>query len=136
MLEEVGIKVEIEVLEWSAYQSRIWAADNIEHFVLMGLGNSMFDHWFSMRALMCEGAYRNRVHWCHERFDELMLASEVEVDEEAREELLHEASYIVLEERPWITLFQLQNLNAVANDVDWTPRPDELLWMFDAQPAN
>lgn len=136
MLEAVGINTEIEVLEWSAYQDRIWNADNIMHFVIMGLGNSMFDHWFSMRAILCDGAYRNRVHWCNERFDELMAASENEVDAEARAELLSEASYIVLEERPWITTFQLQNLNGVAANVAWTPRPDELLWMFDAQPID
>ena len=136
MLQEIGINTEIETLEWSAYQSRIWNADNIEHFVLMGLGNSMFDNWFSMRAIQCEGAYRDRVHWCNERFDELMAAAEVEVDLERRTEMLTEATYIVLEERPWSTLFQIQVLVGIASDVAWQPRQDELLWMFAAQPVD
>ncbi len=134
MLEQVGINTEIEVLEWSAYQSRIWNADNIEHFVLMGLANSMFDNWFSMRAILCDGSYRNRVHWCNERFDELMYAAEVEVDLARRDELLHEATYIVLEERPWVTLFQSDVLLGLSKRVSWQPRQDELLWMFAAEP--
>jgi peptide/nickel transport system substrate-binding protein len=136
MLDEIGVNTEIEVLEWSAYQSRIWNADNITHFVLMGLANSMFDNWFSMRAIQCDGAYRDRVHWCNERFDELMAGAETEVDLEARTEMLTEATYIVLEERPWSTLFQSQVLVGIADDVQWQPRQDELLWMFAAQPTD
>jgi peptide/nickel transport system substrate-binding protein len=136
MLNEIGVNTEIEVLEWSAYQSRIWNADNITHFVLMGLANSMFDNWFSMRAIQCDGAYRDRVHWCNERFDELMAGAETEVDLEARTEMLTEATYIVLEERPWSTLFQSQVLVGIADDVQWQPRQDELLWMFAAQPRD
>jgi peptide/nickel transport system substrate-binding protein len=136
MLNEIGVNTEIEVLEWSAYQSRIWNADNITHFVLMGLANSMFDNWFSMRAIQCEGAYRDRVHWCNERFDELMSSAETEVDLEARTEMLTEATYIVLEERPWSTLFQSQVLVGIADGVQWQPRQDELLWMFAAQPTD
>jgi peptide/nickel transport system substrate-binding protein len=136
MLDEIGVNTEIEVLEWSAYQSRIWNADNITHFVLMGLANSMFDNWFSMRAIQCDGAYRDRVHWCNERFDELMAGAETEVDLEARTEMLTEATYIVLEERPWSTLFQSQVLVGIADDVQWQPRQDELLWMFAAQPRD
>lgn len=136
MLEAVGINTSVEVLEWSAYQSRIWNADNIDHFVLMGLANSMFDNWFSMRAILCDGSYRDRVHWCNERFDELMASAETEVDLDARTDMLVEATYIVLEERPWVTLFQSQVLVGVNNNVSWQPRQDELLWMFAAEPAN
>jgi peptide/nickel transport system substrate-binding protein len=136
MLESVGVNTEIEVLEWSAYQSRIWDADNVEHFVLMGLANSMFDNWFSMRAILCDGSYQNRVHWCDARFDELMYAAETEVDLARRDEMLYEATYIVLEERPWVTLFQSQVLVGVRDGIDWQPRQDELLWMFAAHPQD
>src|SRR5690606_16132410 len=136
MLEAVGINTEIEILEFSAYSSRIWNAAAFEHFVVTGLGNSMKDNWFAMQALYCEGTYQERVGWCNERFDEVMDLAQTEVDPEARAALLHEATHIVAAERPWITLFQQQNLMGVANDVDWSPRQDEYLWMFEAQPAD
>src|SRR5690554_4904088 len=136
MLEQVGISTEVEVLEFSAYSSRIWNAAEFEHLVVTGLGNSMQDNIFAMRALLCEGTYQERVGWCNERFDEVMYAAEVEVDPVARAALLHEATDIVAQERPWITLFQQQNLVGISEDVDWAPRQDEYLWMFEAQPAN
>lgn len=136
MLEQVGINTEIEVLEFSAYSANVWNAAAFEHLVVTGLGNSMGDNWFAMRALFCGGEYATRVGWCNERFDELMTAAETEVDPEARAALLHEATDIVAEERPWITLFQQQNLVGVSTGVDWTPRPDEYLWMWSAQPVD
>ncbi len=134
MLEAVGIVTEIEVLEFSAYTSRIWNAAAFEHLVVTGLGNSMRDNWFAMQALYCEGTYQERVGWCNERFDEVMDLAQTEVDPEARAALLHEATHIVAAERPWITLFQQQNLTGVSSDVDWAPRQDEYLWMFEAKP--
>lgn len=136
MLEQVGIVTEMEVLEWSSFQSRIWSANNVENMVLMGLANSMFDGWHAQRAFLCDGSYIGRTNWCNEEFDRLVKAAEVELDEEKRVQYLHDAFYIMAEERPIITLYQLENLVGVNNDVDWAPRPDELLWMFDAHPTN
>ncbi len=136
MLEAVGINTEIEILEFSAYSSRIWNAAAFEHLVVTGLGNSMRDNWFAMQALYCEGTYQERVGWCNPRFDEVMDLAQTEVDPDARAALLHEATHIVTAERPWITLFQQQNLTGVSNSVDWSPRQDEYLWMFEATPAD
>src|SRR5690554_6327879 len=136
MLEQVGIDTEIEVLEFSAYTSRVWNAAAFEHLVVTGLGNSMRDNIFAMRALLCDGSYADRVGWCNERFDELMRAAETEVDPAKRAAMLHEATHILATERPWITLFQQQNLVGVSESVDWRPRADELLWMFEAKPKS
>jgi peptide/nickel transport system substrate-binding protein len=136
MLEAVGIDAVVDVREFSAYSSNVWNAGAFEHMVVTGLGNSFGDNWFAMRALLCGGQYDDRVGWCNERFDELMYGAEVEVDPEARAAMLHEATDIVATERPWVTLFQRQDLIGIGQDVDWTPRADGLLWMFEATPAN
>lgn len=135
MLEQVGINTEMEVLEWSSFQSRIWNVNNVENIVLMGLANSMFDGWHAQRAFLCDGSYIGRTNWCNEEFDELVRAAEVELNEELRVQYLRDAFYIMAEERPLITLYQVENLVGVNDGVSWTPRPDEGLWMFDARPA-
>lgn len=136
MLEQVGIKVELQTLEWTAFSSQVWNTSNMKHLALIALGNPMFDSWYALRALTCSGSYQPMVGWCNERFDELLSASTVETDLGARAELLREAFYIVDEERPWITLFQLENLVAVDSKIAWEPRPNETLWMFDAVPRD
>lgn len=136
MLEQVGINTVVDVREFSAYSANVWNAGAFEHLVVTGLGNSFGDNWFAMRALLCGGQYDDRVGWCNERFDELMYGAETEVDPERRAAMLHEATDIVAAERPWITLFQRQDLVGVGSRVDWTPRADGWLWMFEATPVN
>lgn len=135
MLEAVGINTQMEVLEWSAYQTRIWDADNIENLALIGLANSMFDGWHALRAFTCDGTYLYKTNWCNEEFHDSIRAAEVEVDGDLRTQYLTNAFEILMEERAAITLHQVQNLAGVATEVEWTPRPDELLWMFDARPV-
>ena len=38
------------------------------------------------------------------------------------------------QERPMIALFQIDALVGVSNDIEWQPRPDEMIWAFDIQP--
>lgn len=134
MFEIVGVNVELEILEWSAFASRIWDVDNIEHMALMGLSNAMFDAWYPQRAILCEGSYQFKTNWCSEQFDEYVNGAAMELDPERRAELLAGAYAIVAAERPQIMLFQSEDLVGVSNSVDWTPRTDALLWMFDASP--
>jgi peptide/nickel transport system substrate-binding protein len=58
MLEAVGINTTLEILEWSAYQSRVWTqVDAVQNMALIGLGNSLGDAALTYNAVMCDGSY-------------------------------------------------------------------------------
>src|SRR5690606_21624245 len=136
MLSEVGINATVESMEYSVFDAQVWSAQDLDGIALMGLSNSMRDGWFAVRLLLCDGPYANVTHWCNPEFDALVNEAEYLMDPERRTELLSEAFHIIAEERPQIFLYQLNNFVGVANDVAWQPRTDEILWMFDAAPAN
>lgn len=136
MLEAVGFNVELEVLEWSAYLSRVWDVGNVQNMGLIGLGNSLFDAALAYQVISCEGRYRQNTHWCDPEFDALVEAAATELNPERRAALYREIYQRVADERVMIFLFQLENLAGVSNQIDWSPRPDELLWMFEAAPRN
>ncbi len=136
MLEAVGFDTNITVLEWSAYLDRIWQTDNVDHMALIGLGNSLGDAALTYNSAMCEGAYAIMHNWCDDHFDALYNEALTEMDADRRAELFREIFEIIAEERVYISLYQLENLAGVAADIDWTPRADEYLWMFDAMPLN
>ncbi len=136
MLEAVGIRAEVEVLEWSAYLSRVWNADAVEHMGLIGLGNSLFDAALAYTLITCDGGYSGKTNWCDPGFDLLLAEALVELDPVRRAELFDQVYEVVAEERVMVFLFQLENLVGLSDAVDWTPRVDELLWMFDARPAD
>jgi peptide/nickel transport system substrate-binding protein len=102
---------------------------------LIGLGNSLFDAAIAYIAITCEGSYAGRTNWCDPEFDALVDEALVEMDPERRAELYHEIYHIVADERIMVFLFQLENLAGVNVDVEWSPRSDELLWMYDAEPT-
>lgn len=133
MLEAVGINVEFSSLEWSAFQSRVWGVAGIRDAALIGLGNSMVDGWFALEST--GRSFAQNHNWQSDRLLEILDLSAEELDESRREELLEEGFDLVVEGLPQIFLFQLQNLAGISSEVDWQPRTDELLWMFNAKPA-
>lgn len=134
MLQDIGVNATLETLEWSAYNGRIWGADNVENVALIGLANSLFDGWFALRTLPCDGSYAKRTNWCNPTFDQLLADAEFNLDLEERAAQIEQAFDIVVNERPMIALFQIDALVGVANDITWQPRPDEMIWAFDIQP--
>ena len=135
MLEAVGIRTQVEMLEWSAYQSRVWNADAVEHMGLIGLGNSLFDAALAYTLITCEGGYSGKTNWCDPGFDALLEEALIELDPERRAALFDQVYEVVAQERVMVFLFQLENLVGLRDEVIWMPRVDELLWMFDARPA-
>jgi peptide/nickel transport system substrate-binding protein len=136
MLEAVGIRAEVEVLEWSAYLGRVWNADAVAHMGLIGLGNSLFDAALAYTLLFCDGGYSGKTNWCDPDFDTLLEQALVELDPERRADMYDTIYQRVADERVMVFLFQVDNLAGVSDRVAWTPRADELLWMFDARPAD
>jgi peptide/nickel transport system substrate-binding protein len=85
---------------------------------------------------MCDGSYAMMSQWCDPSFDEIYAQALSEMDDARRAELFREIFTIVADERVYIHLFQLENMAGVTNAIEWSPRPDEYLWMFDAKPVN
>lgn len=135
MLGQVGINVEIEALEWSAFQDRIWLANNVEGLALIAHANSLQDGFHAVQRARCGFEYSNVTGWCDPEFDELVNLSAGALDPDERASYLSDAYHMLTESRSILYLFQLDNIIGISNDVDWEPTPDERLWMFDSRPA-
>lgn len=133
MLQAVGINTKVETLEWSAYNSRVWGAGKVTNMGLIGVANSMMDGWFALRTLPCDGTYNKITNWCNKQFDSLLDQSAATLNRAKRSTSLRSAYAIVAKERPMIALFQVSSLIGVNKRVSWEPRPDEVLWMFEAK---
>jgi peptide/nickel transport system substrate-binding protein len=44
-----------------------------------------------------------------------------------------ELQRLVRDEAPWVFLWQQHDLYGVAQTIEWTPRADEKVWMYDAK---
>jgi peptide/nickel transport system substrate-binding protein len=114
---------------------RVWNADAVEHMGLIGLGNSLFDAALAYTLITVRRLLRRQDQLVQRSVRRARRGGAGRARPERRAELYDEVYQVVADERVMIFLFQLENLVGIADDVDWTPRPDELLWMFDARPA-
>ncbi|MBX3140159.1 MAG: hypothetical protein KF875_05385 [Trueperaceae bacterium] len=137
MLEAVGIVPDIQLFESSVWSSKYWTPGEFTNMAGVGSSNSAMDYGSTLSDLQCpEGAHSQRSHWCNEEFSDLVRAANREMDTAKRAELLDAATEILVEELPQIYLYNSVGFIGVSDDLDWSPRPDGSLLMFDARPAN
>ncbi len=104
-LAEIGIDIEIEVLEWGAYLENTAAGEH-DMFIL-GWVTVTGDPDYGLYALFHSeqfGAAGNRTFYSNDRVDELLAQGRRSADPDVREEAYLEVQEIVRDEAPWLFL--------------------------------
>ncbi|MFO8060147.1 MAG: ABC transporter substrate-binding protein [Bacillota bacterium] len=132
MLEDVGFVVDTEILEYASF-AQIRSAEEQPEMTMIGLANSLWDAFLCFNSLRISQDRNLRYQYENEEFDELVGAASVEMDPDRRRQMYQRAAEMVAEDRPQIFLYQLKNNYGAADDLDWQPRADEMLWMWAAR---
>ncbi len=104
-LEDIGIEIDIEVLEWGAYLEGTAAGEH-DMFIL-GWVTVTGDPDYGLYALFHSeqfGAAGNRTFYANDRVDELLEEARRSADPDVREAAYMEAQEIVRDEAPWLFL--------------------------------
>jgi len=118
-LSEVGIDVEIELLEWGAYLEATEQGDH-DMFVL-GWSNMTGDGDYNQYFVFhsdAHGAEGNRTFYENEKVDELIEGARKESDEDKRIKIYHELQQIEKEDAPLIYVRHLEHVAAVHKSVE------------------
>ncbi|TVQ27778.1 MAG: glutathione ABC transporter substrate-binding protein [Spirochaetaceae bacterium] len=128
-LAEVGITVNIEVLEWGAYLAQ--TAEGLHDMFILGWVTVTADADYGMYALLHSsnhGAAGNRSFFASARVDELLDLGRREANLAARERLYHEAQEILVNEAPMLNLYHPKWMIALANGVTgYAHHPDNTM---------
>lgn len=127
MLSEVGITVNVDLLEWSKFvELRNAIAYKEAYFI--AYGNSQFDASLAVDSV--KSSISKERHGYHsEEVDELITAAGVNMDLDERAEQYYRVQEIIAEERPYIYLYAESNNYGVNNRIDFAPRADEMLFV-------
>lgn len=126
-LEEVGIKVNLEILEWSKF-SEINKAKKFKELFLFGNGNSMFDGSLPLSGFR-SSLNKGELDYNNPEVDKLLDSIEKNVNEAERVEQLQKLQEIIAEDRPKIYLFQTKFNYGVNDRIDFKPRLDEMFFV-------
>jgi peptide/nickel transport system substrate-binding protein len=132
-LAAVGIKANIKVQEWGVYVGKIMEK-KVEEAYLIGWGSSLFDAdatlfpWF--RTGQRFSTYEVPA------VDALLDQARSVISADERKALYSQAMAIITEDAPFLLLYQQEDLYGVNKNLNWTPRPDEMIFVYDMSFTN
>ena len=127
MLSEVGITVNLELMEWSAFNQKYQEKGFGEMFYI-GYGNSIFDASLALDRLTTEEA-AGESDYNNPEVNDLLLAAEQNMDADERAQQYQKAQELIAEDRPQIYMFQLDAITGINERLNFEPRLNEMFYV-------
>jgi peptide/nickel transport system substrate-binding protein len=131
-LQRLGIKVNVVVNEWGTHLDKIKNRTTGDMFYL-GWGPALSAQNTIEQLFQANQTYSS--YGNNKVIDAKIAQAVTIVDPKKRLEAWAELQRLVHDEAPWVFLWQQHDLYGVANWVEWTPRADEKVWMYEAKLA-
>jgi len=129
-LGKLGIKTNVVVNEWGTHLDKIKNRNTGDLFFL-GWGPALYGQGTIEPLFMANQTYAS--YGNNKVIDDKIARAITLVDPKARAAAYAELCQIIHDEAPWVFLWQQHDLYGVAAHVDWSPRPDEKVWMYEAR---
>lgn len=134
-LTDVGVKTEVELLEWSSVYVPLIRKHDAGPLFLLGSGGALWSPLYDMALLATVESGPNYTNWSDPRwFDRWPDVMNAETPEEERA-IINEMLQVFYDDGPWLHMYFQPDFYGVGSRVDWTARRDERLDLWDAQLA-
>ena len=125
-----GFKVEIIAQEWATFWGNSGVNGGKLPFYYIGRGSlidadTLYDQYFKT------GTSKRVVGYSNPEFDKLVDEEQKTYDRKKRAAILRQAGKILMEDAPFVPLFNLADLYGVARNVVWKAPPDEKVLVAD-----
>jgi len=127
MLAEVGIDVELELLEWSQFSTK-YNEKQFDDIFLIAYGNSMFDASNALQRLTFEHA-AGETDYDNPEANELILSADANMDADERVQQYQKAQEFIAEDRPHIYLWQMESIYGVNDRINFEPLLNEMFFV-------
>ena len=129
-LQRLGIKVNVVVNEWGTHLDKIKNRNTGDMFFL-GWGPALYGQGTIQPLFLADQTYSS--YGNNKTIDEKIARAQTLLEPKARAAAYAELQRLIRDEAPWVFLWQQHDLYGVASQVEWTPRADEKVWMYDAK---
>lgn len=130
-LAEVGITLEngVRTYEWGNYRSKLLSYD-LPGLFMQGSGGEF--ELLTEAADLTITSPSNFYRWENPEYEALWEELQTVLDEDRRVEIGYRMQEVVREEAPWIFLHIQPDVYGVSDRLDWEPRADELIHLWNA----
>jgi peptide/nickel transport system substrate-binding protein len=129
-LAEVGIKVKLNVREFVSYNKDVFSHKQAPMY-LLGWGNPVFDADYIYYSLVRTKELLS--NFSNAAIDKLLDEGHSTTNPEKRKAAYKQAAKLINDEAPYLFLYKQNDAYGVSKRTVWTPRADELIWLFDAK---
>ncbi len=129
-LGEVGVKAEINTLEFGAFNGALFSHKTSPMY-FVGWGNPVFDASYVFNFITKTGSLLRTIE--DPAIDKLLTSANETVDKALRKSLYAKAGALINEAAPAIFLYKQPVLYGLSSRLDWKPRSDEFLYIYDAK---
>lgn len=133
-LADVGIRLNVNTYDASAWVSRVYIERNISPVFNFG-----WKVWHNEPGTLLFGLFHSDSIYAYTKnpeLDALIDAARAEFDEEKARKLYMQIQELLYEEAPAIFLWHLHDVYAVSNRLNWQPRVDGRIYLYEATFAN
>ena len=132
-LSDVGLNVELDVMEWGSVYVPLIRERNVGPLFFLGSGGALWSPLYDMTDLAKVESGTNYTHWNDPRwFDRWTEISAAETPE-AQRVIIDEMLKVFYDDGPWLHLYFQPDFYGVSGRLDWTARPDEKVYLFNAK---
>ncbi|HUF90950.1 MAG TPA: ABC transporter substrate-binding protein, partial [Candidatus Limnocylindria bacterium] len=129
-LQRLGITTNVVVNEWGTHLDKIKNRKTGDLFFL-GWGPALFGQGTMEPLFKADQTYAS--YGNNPVVNDKIARAITIVDPKGRAAAYADLQQVLREEAPWVFLWQQHDLYGVAGHVEWTPRADEKVWMYDAK---
>jgi len=134
-LAEIGVTFEngVRTYEWGNYRSKLLSYD-LPGLFMQGSGGEF--ELLTEAADLTITSPSNFYRWENDDYEAMWTELQTVLDEDRRVEIGYRMQEIVHEDAPWIFLHIQPDVYGVSELIDWQPRPDELIHLWDVSLAS
>jgi len=128
-LEKVGVKVQVNLMEAATLTANVTAKKNSPLYYLGNTGWTM-DAMSNFQSYLKSDRRYNA--WKNQEADKLVDIEETTIDPDKRMDALKKLQQLLIEEAPYVYLYQLDSIYGMSKNVQWTPNVIGVLNMYNA----
>jgi peptide/nickel transport system substrate-binding protein len=129
-LDKVGIKVEVNTKEWGLYSQDIVNRTVDPMFLIGWGGGGTFDADTILNTQFRSDDYHS--YYANPKVDQLLDDARSTLDQDKRLADYKQIEQILFQDAPWLFLYVQQDVWGLKKNVNWGPRADEGLQVFEA----
>jgi len=134
-LSDIGVKTNVDLMEWSSVYVPLISKHDAGPMFFLGSGGATWSALYDMTDLSTVDAGTNYTGWANpEWFDgwkEIAAAKSPEEERAVVDRMLK----VFYDDPPWLMLYFQPDFYGVSKRVDFTPRRDEKVYLFDVKLA-